>query len=111
LHNLGFAAPVQLQVWVANRLGYMNIFNPKRPALHYRLRMWRPDDHEVRVFVAMGNASGHTMQVTVGIYLMSYYLHDTHVLGSIHRTLHAAALAIVERGGMPSGPTNKVQNC
>jgi hypothetical protein len=36
-----------MQVWVANRLGYMNIFNPKRPALHYRLRMWRPDDHEV----------------------------------------------------------------
>ncbi len=27
--------------------GYCNIFNPKRPSLHYRLRMFRPDEHEI----------------------------------------------------------------
>lgn len=43
------------QVWLAQRLGWMNVFNPKRPAMHYRLRMFRPDEHEiawqVRVFL------------------------------------------------------------
>ncbi len=35
------------QVMASQRLGYCNVFNPKRPSLHYRLRMFRPDEHEI----------------------------------------------------------------
>ncbi|KAL6747322.1 hypothetical protein V8C86DRAFT_1341349 [Haematococcus lacustris] len=35
------------QVRLTQRLGCLNIFNPRRPALHYRLRMWRADEHEL----------------------------------------------------------------
>lgn len=35
------------QVMLAQRLGYANVFDALRPAMHYRLRMWRADDHQV----------------------------------------------------------------
>eukprot|EP00775_Hariotina_reticulata_P004522 gene4522-4774_t len=35
------------QVAVAHRLGYANVFDAVRPAMHYRLRMWRADDHQI----------------------------------------------------------------
>jgi hypothetical protein len=37
-----------MQVMLAQRLGYANVFDALRPAMHYRLRMWRADDHQVR---------------------------------------------------------------
>lgn len=43
----GTPPSLSLQVLIAQRLGYFQIFNHMRPALHYRLRMWRPDEHEV----------------------------------------------------------------
>lgn len=43
----GTPPSLPLQVLIAQRLGYFQIFNHMRPALHYRLRMWRPDEHEV----------------------------------------------------------------
>ena len=35
------------QVVIAQRLGWFQIFNHLRPGLHYRLRMFRPDEHEI----------------------------------------------------------------
>lgn len=32
---------------IGQRLGWGNVFNPARPSLFYRLRMWRADDQEV----------------------------------------------------------------
>ncbi|KAG1666816.1 hypothetical protein FOA52_011657 [Chlamydomonas sp. UWO 241] len=37
----------EAQVLVSQRLGYFQVFNHKRPELHYRLRMFRADEHEV----------------------------------------------------------------
>lgn len=36
-----------LQVSLAQWLGYANVFDPVRPSMHYRLRMWRADEHQV----------------------------------------------------------------
>ena len=36
------------QVLLSHRLGMANVFDPVRPSMHYRLRMWRADDHQVR---------------------------------------------------------------
>eukprot|EP00798_Chlamydomonas_sp_ICE-L_P023461 gene23461-17287_t len=40
------------QIMLAQRLGYFNIFNVKRPAMRYHLRMYRMDEHEMawRIF-------------------------------------------------------------
>lgn len=35
------------QVVVCQRLGYFVCYNPERPALHYRLRLFRPEELEV----------------------------------------------------------------
>eukprot|EP00878_Enallax_costatus_P003299 GHUV01003504.1.p2 GENE.GHUV01003504.1~~GHUV01003504.1.p2 ORF type:complete len:495 (+),score=107.38 GHUV01003504.1:198-1682(+) len=35
------------QVALAQRLGYANVFDAVRPAMHYRLRMWRADEHQI----------------------------------------------------------------
>ena len=35
------------QVRVCQRLGYANVYNAERPAMHYRLRMFKPDEYEV----------------------------------------------------------------
>ncbi|KAG2430128.1 hypothetical protein HXX76_010227 [Chlamydomonas incerta] len=35
------------QVRVCQRLGYKNVFNPERAAMHYRLRMFRDDERQV----------------------------------------------------------------
>ncbi|KAG2447848.1 hypothetical protein HYH02_007304 [Chlamydomonas schloesseri] len=35
------------QVRVCQRLGYKNVFKPDRPAMHYRLRMFRDDERQV----------------------------------------------------------------
>ncbi len=36
-------------VAVSQRLGYANVFDPARPAMHYKLRMYRPDEHQASV--------------------------------------------------------------
>lgn len=36
-----------LQVLLSHRLGMANVFDPVRPSMHYKLRMWRADDHQV----------------------------------------------------------------
>lgn len=49
------------QVFVAQRLGYMNVFYKKNPNMHYSLRMFRADEHEVawQLFnIAVNNTSG-----------------------------------------------------
>lgn len=38
---------ISQQVALAQRLGYANVFDPVRPAMHYRLRMWRTDEHQI----------------------------------------------------------------
>jgi hypothetical protein len=45
------------QVMLAQRLGYANVFDALRPAMHYRLRMWRADDHQVTLLLRSGSAS------------------------------------------------------
>ncbi|GFR44938.1 hypothetical protein Agub_g6026, partial [Astrephomene gubernaculifera] len=35
------------QVRTGQRLGYMNIYNDRRPAMHYRLRMFKEDEHQL----------------------------------------------------------------
>lgn len=37
-----------LQVLLSHRLGMANVFDPVRPSMHYKLRMWRADEHQVR---------------------------------------------------------------
>ncbi|GMH42658.1 hypothetical protein BSKO_10577 [Bryopsis sp. KO-2023] len=39
--------PPEEQIELCQRLGYLNIFNPKKPAMHYLLRMNRPDEYQV----------------------------------------------------------------
>lgn len=36
------------QVRTCQRLGYMNVFNPRRPAMHYRLRMFKVRGKDLR---------------------------------------------------------------
>jgi hypothetical protein len=36
------------QVALAQRLGYCNVFDPVRPGMHYRLKMFRQDEYQVR---------------------------------------------------------------
>jgi hypothetical protein len=36
-----------LQVVLSHRLGLANVFDSVRPSLHYKLRMWRADEHQV----------------------------------------------------------------
>ena len=35
------------QVALSQRLGYANVFDAVRPAMHYRLRMWHTDEHQM----------------------------------------------------------------
>ncbi|MEW5309899.1 MAG: hypothetical protein WDW38_001744 [Sanguina aurantia] len=35
------------QASLCQRIGYMNVFNPLRSALHYQLRMYKKDEHEI----------------------------------------------------------------
>ncbi len=46
------------QVRTCQRLGYMNVFNPRRPAMHYRLRMFKVWGHGFvfRRFGGLGRA-------------------------------------------------------
>jgi hypothetical protein len=37
----------ETMVLTCQRLGYLNIFDPRSPALSYRLRMWRADERNV----------------------------------------------------------------
>lgn len=39
--------PLQ-QISACQILGYANVYNPRKPNMRYRLRMWRPDELEVR---------------------------------------------------------------
>jgi len=41
------------QVTLAHRLGVANVYDPVRPSMHYRLRMWRADEHQVRLTVGL----------------------------------------------------------
>lgn len=48
MHSLLLCKTKPAQVQLAHRLGYANVFDSVRPALHYRLRMWRQDEYQVR---------------------------------------------------------------
>lgn len=37
------------QVMLSHRLGMGNVFDPVRPTMHYKLRMWRADEYQVRL--------------------------------------------------------------
>jgi len=82
----------QQQVCLAQRLGYMNIFNKKRPAMHYRLRMYRQDEHEIawQLFNMAINAS-HTCFL------------DFHVDGVPKKVNQGPGMWTVMRGNAASG--------
>ncbi|GAX81074.1 hypothetical protein CEUSTIGMA_g8509.t1 [Chlamydomonas eustigma] len=85
------------QVMISQRLGYFQVFNHLRPGLHYRLRMFRPDEHEIAW--QLFNISMHAQhQCFDGIY----------VDGKLKKVNQGPTMWTFMRGNCPDGSIPEV---